>query len=245
MTRRAVMAGVAIFALVAVLGSPTFGVASPAADKSIAQAGLLTLQDFPAGWAPQPAGTSNTKLGAKLVSSIAACKPLRPLLGNGKTAVRANSPSDFTDGSVTLSNAVNVYPSVTRALLPFNAFRERSGRICLQALLKQGLEQDLAAQGKASEVQGLHVAVQPASPPVTLGDGQTALEATITGTTRGIPITIYFEYVIVRVGRALTTFTYEDQSEPISDVMPAVILRSVTRLQSALGLPAGAVTAST
>jgi hypothetical protein len=219
------------------LGAAGVSASAPSSphDKATAQAGALRLQDFPAGWAPKATSSSNSALTLKLVSTIPVCKPLRPLLGNTKTASRAKSSSDFTDGTQTVSNSVAVYPDVAHATLPFAAAKGSTFSTCIQRVLQAAIPIELAKSGKASSVQNLAVAVQPANPGVSAGDDQAAFSATLTVTASGIQQSIYFEDIVIRVGRALDTFSYQNDSSPINDAVPSAIDGSVSRLQAALG----------
>jgi hypothetical protein len=56
----------------------------------------------------------------------------------------------------------------------------------------------------------------------------------VTVTVGGTGRTQYFENLLVRVGRAIDSFSYQSQSAPISDTMPGVVAGSVGRLTAAL-----------
>jgi hypothetical protein len=233
-TVRVVVVGVCSLLLVTT-GASSFA-ASSSPDRGIAQTGVLTLQDFPAGWAPKAKSSSNDALSVKLVSTTPVCKPVRPLYANAKTATRTQSPSDFTDGTLTVSNSVSVYPDVAHADLPFAAAKGPALSACFQRVLQKVIPVELAKSGHASSVQNLAVAVQPTNPGVAAGDDQAAFAATVTVTAKGgAQQSIYFEDIVVRVGRALDTFSYENESSPISDSVPSAINASVARLQAALG----------
>jgi hypothetical protein len=212
----------------------TAALAAPSAnDGAIARAGVLTLEDFPAGWAPTPSLPSNTSLDQRLVGTIPVCKPFRPLIGLAKTRARARSLSDFTDGGLTVSNAVSVFPDEAHAEVSFNAVKTASLSQCFERLLSQVIR----SQARQHEVSlpNLSVIVEPAKPPLQAGDDQGALAATITATANGKEATGYNENVFIRVGRAIDSFTYENDNAPISDYLPTVIDGSVARLQAALG----------
>jgi hypothetical protein len=230
--------GVGLVCAAAIIATGTAPLAALSSnDKSIAQAGVVTLQDLPTGWAPKPSTSSGAAaaLTPKLVLTIPVCKPFRPLLGNSKTAVKARS-SSFTDGSVSFDNSVTVYPDVNRASRPFAAVKAGTGfSRCFEQILQIGLRKLLVKSGHASQVTNLNVSVQSANPGTGAGDDQAAFAATVALRIQGIDQTLYFESVIVRVGRALDTFNYENDSSPIADTMNAVIATSVGRLGVALG----------
>jgi hypothetical protein len=125
---------------------------------------------------------------------------------------------------------------VKGALKPFTAFQGSALSACFQRLLKADLEANLASSGHASQVQNVAVAVQPVTPALDVGgDGQAGFSATVTATASGVQQSVYFEDVIVRVGRALDTFSYENDSSPVSDTEASAVAASVSRLQTALG----------
>jgi hypothetical protein len=208
--------------------------AAPSAnDQAIARAGVLTLEDFPPGWAPTPSLPSNRSLEQRLIRTIPACKPLRPLIGLANTNARAQPHSDFTDGALTISNAVSVFPDVTRAETSFTAAKTTSLSQCLERAFGQLIHS--AATQHGVSLRNVSVIVEPANPPIHSGDDQGAVSATITATANGTPGTGYNEYVFIRVGRAIDSFTYQTDNAPTSDYMLTVVDASVARLQAALG----------
>lgn len=230
---------VSLVAGLAITGGAASAASNP--DKGVAQAGVLTLQDFPNGWAPKPRSPSSS-FPSSIFSKIPVCRQFEVLLANSKTGTHADSRSDFTDGRVTVDNGVVVYPDVAHALKPFTAAKGTALSNCLQQLLKNAIGAELAKKGLSSSVQHLAVVSEPASSGVTAGDDQTAIALTVTFTARGISQSLYVKLVIVRVGRALDTFDFENDTSPITVTLPAVLGASVTRLQAALGLPTRAVT---
>ena len=216
-----------------------FGTAAGApsnADRAIAKTGLLTPQDFPAGWTVKPGSSSSGGPPPSLVACTPACRPFISLLGNSKSAAKAQS-DEFTEGSVTVTNSVDVYPSPARANAPFNAVKTSSFSSCLQVLFAKLLHNELASKGEASALQHASVVATSANPGITLGDDQAAYSLALTASVQGTPINIYFEDVVIRNGRALDSFSFENDTSPITDVMKPVLAQSVRRLRLARGLP--------
>jgi hypothetical protein len=211
--------------------------ASSAADKRIAKAGVLTLQDFPRGWAvnAHSAASSSTLLG-KLISKTAICRQFEPLFANNKAATRAQSPSSFTDGEFTVDNSVAVYPDVAQLLGPCTAIKTTTFRDCAQQLYDKVTRTQLASSDQLP-VDDLAVVAQSASPEVRVGDDQAARAITVTLTDEGISENSYTALIVIRVGRTLDTFNYTNGTRPITATEPTVIGSSVARLQSALGPP--------
>ena len=229
-----------IVAVVGALTVATGGAASgaqPGHDKAIAQAGVLTLSDFPAGWSaakPQSGGTSGA-VEAKLILSIPACRPFVPLIANTKTSARAGTTSDFTDGVTTVSNDVRVYPTVARALVSFDALQGPALGPCFQRLLKAALKVELVRQGQASKIRIVDVSVQHVNPNFSVGgDAQGGFAATITLAASGQQESVYVEVATVRVGRALDNISYQNANGPVTDLVPSAVMASVSRLQAAL-----------
>jgi len=225
---------VLVGALTVALGGAAFG-ASTGHDKAIAQTGVLTLSDFPAGWTPKTqTGGSSGAVEAKLVSSIPSCRPFVPLIANTATSARATTTSDFTDGVTTVSNDVRVYPTVAHALQSFDALASPALNGCFQRLLHAALKKQLVSQGQASKIRIAGVSVQHVNPNLGVGDAEGGFAATITLAASGQQESVYVEAITVRVGRALDNFSYQNPSSPVSDLVPSAVAASVSRLQAAL-----------
>lgn len=227
---QAIVAGLLVSVVIG--GSLAAGVTS-ATDGNLARVGLLTLRDFPPGWAPKP-GSASRSSGAlvnQLVSKIAACRKYKTLIAAKAHEPKARS-SQFTDGSVTISDAVVVRPTAADAAARFAIEKNDPGYVtCYQDLLKRLTAAVVTNSGQP--VENLRSEFQAANPGTTAGDDQAAFAATISLTTRGVDVTAYFEIVGIRVGRTITSFTYESESGPINDVLPSVIQAPVTRLSVA------------
>ena len=223
----------AIVGIVAVsTGAAAFS--DPVADAAAARAGLLTGPDFPSGWAPKPGGASTTPSPLELgIVSTPACRSFKPLVANSKTGTHANSP-DFTDGTTTISNDVVVYPTVANALKPIAAVKGPQLSTCFQRLFKAVVAAKLKSAGQLSKVRNLAVVVQPTAPSVSVGDDQAAFGATVSFTILGARDAVYIEDLLVRVGRATSSISYENDSSPVTDTQPAAVTASVERLQHAL-----------
>jgi len=215
------------------MGGAAFG-ATTGHDKAIAQAGVLTLSDFPAGWTQRPQSGGSGAVEAKLVASIPACRPFVPLIANAQTSARATSKSDFSDGVTTVSNDVRVFPTVANALKSFDALASPALTPCFQRLLRAALKEQLVSQGQASTIRITGVSVQHVNPSLGVGDAEGGFAATITVAGGGQQESVYVEAITVRVGRALDNFSYQDPSGPVSDLVPSAVAASVTRLQAAL-----------
>jgi hypothetical protein len=211
----------------------------PSTDPGIAAAGVVAAQDFPAGWAPTARSGSGGSAD-RLVASAPACKQFKPLLGSTKTAAQVRSPASYSDGAVTVANTVTVYPDLRHADVPFAAIKSGAFSKCLQQVLKQGVRAQLArsasvpgAAGRPPAVQ-IEVAAGSAKPGTTVGDDQTAFTETLTLSRQGGRRTLYFEDVLIRVGRAIDSFSYQSDAAPIADTLNGVVSASVGRLAAAI-----------
>jgi len=203
-------------------------------DQRAANAGLLQLQDFPAGWTASPNTSNDNGSTRKALARVAVCKPFLPLLGTARAGSRANGKSTFQFNGLNMSNSVVVYPTLASANRTFAASQSAAFRTCTEQLLRRGLTQQLRQQGQASAVANLTVTVQLLSPGLSVGDVQSAVTATVTLPVSGTTTRLYIEDVFVRTGRAVDSFAYENDSAPISDTVPSAITASVTRLETAL-----------
>lgn len=219
--------------ILGVWGGVPAGATSPK-DQRAAQAGLLTLQDFPAGWTASPNSSNDNSATKKAIDTIAACKPFRPLLGNAKAGSRADAKSTFGLSGLSVSNNIVVFPTLAGANRTVRASKSGAFSACTQRLLQQGITQQLNDTGQAAEVQHLAVAVQLLSAGVSVGDDQSAVGATVTLSVGGTTTSLHVEDIFIRAGRAIDSFSYEDDTNPITDTVPSAISASVTRLAGAL-----------
>jgi len=227
----------AVVVSVAVLSAAGAGIAAAArspGDQRAANAGLLRLSDFPAGWTASPNTSNDNGSTRKALTRVASCKPFVPLLGTAKAGSRANGKSTFGLNGLSMSNSIVVYPTLASANRTFTASESAAFRTCTEQLLQRGLTQQLRQAGQASEVPSFAVTVQLLNPGVSVGDAQSAVGATVTLPTRGATTSLYIEDIFVRTGRAIDSFAYEDDRDPITDTAPSAITASVTRLEAAL-----------
>ena len=135
MGRRLVAGLLAVGVATGLLVVPVGASQLPKPDKAIAQAGLLTIADFPAGWTQQPAAKSKP-------SKLKSCKTIEAVSSSSQR-YEEKSP-DFVQGDARVSNAVFVFPNVKKAkayLAPF----QRSGKVCLQDSVRKALPEATVA----------------------------------------------------------------------------------------------------
>jgi hypothetical protein len=205
---------------------------SPA--QRIARAGVLTIGDFSAGWGSQVESSSGTPSLSKVYSTLPICKPFLALLATRSTAVRASS-ADFINGGLDVSNRVAVYSDRATASRPFAAAKTVQFSGCIQQAYERGIRLELIKSGQASAAPGLAVSVEPANPGIAAGDDQFAVGATVGVTLGGVQQHFGFEMIAIRVGRVGDTFSYADETGPITDVEPNAVHASVSRIRAALG----------
>ena len=174
-----VKAIVAVLLVSLVIGGGLAGGVTSATDGNLARAGLLTLRDFPPGWAPKPGGTrgGSGALVDQLVSKIASCRKYETLIVAKAHEPKARS-SQFTDGTVTISDAVIVRPTAADAAARFAIEKDDPGYVtCYQDLLKRFVAKVVTNSGQS--VENLRSEFQAANPGTTAGDDQAAFAATV------------------------------------------------------------------
>lgn len=134
-----------------------------------------------------------------------------------------------------MSNRVAVYSDRATASRPFTAAKAVQFSGCIQQAFEQGIRLELIKTGQASAAPGLAVSVEPANPGIAAGDDQFAVGATVGVTLDGVQQHFGFEMIAIRVGRVGDTFSYADETGPITDVEPNAVHASVSRIRAALG----------
>jgi hypothetical protein len=205
--RKLIAATAAAFAVV-LLAAPV--AADEEEDQAIADESVLTIDDLPEGWVEGDAADDDDPAEGE----VPACEAIERAIDRGDRVPHAESP-DFDDGNdpnavTSVSNEVFVFPKAKGAkqyLKPFNA----DGEECLQ--------------GRAEAIPGaLDVSLVELDVEGT-GVGYTVF---VTLESNGEQLTLANDIVVIRVGRAITTFAAENVDEPLQegpDILDAVLGR--------------------
>jgi hypothetical protein len=230
MMRRA--AGVAAVALAMALGGLTrTASASPSSsdDRDIANRAVLTIDDVPSGYrqgsVPSSAQPPNNR----------ACRTYRPEYRRARGQAEARSHTFEQGNGQAVANHVTVWSDEAGATGFMRVVSNDSMAACLKAVISPIVENSL--KKNATRYDKLDVAVgRESSPPI--GDDQVSYQAKFTVHQGSTSVSIYVDYQLVRMSRAVTvfefinTFTPFDQSERSN-----IVGTGVSRLSSALGLP--------
>ena len=199
--------------------------ATKANDAAIVKAGLLTIDDFPPGWAQSPPSSSGDtnlngygKTCAALQKKVDAAKRLRTAHG---------SSPDFKQGSTQqISNVAGTYRTIAGAKAALAALRNPSVNTCLQKSLTSQL--DSKAQSGVKYTSSIGRLSVP-----KVGDDTLGYEIAVTANQSGLTLHLYIDLQLVRVGRAGMTFTFQGEgSSPMLDNQ-ALVQTVVGRVQAA------------
>jgi hypothetical protein len=226
---RRLACGVAL-ALVALTAGPA--AAATSSDQQLAKAGVLQLSDFPSGWkqgARSPASDAQVDAQA---AKIASCRPFRAFTAENRKHPRAKSP-DFDFGQASVTNTVSVFPSTAKAVAAMTTFRDDKLPTCLRELFnavftKQLHKDKTVAKQLASITTDVGLAKD-----VSIGDDAVVYQGTVDvklkdGTTQ----TVGLGFLTVRVGTALSGYSYTSDTDISAALQPAIVT-SVSRLQRA------------
>jgi hypothetical protein len=210
--------------LVAAAAAPAAGAARAASTREITNAGVLRSSDFPDGYASQAHDRTSDTETQKRAAKLPDCKRLVGFRAAVDRTPKAQSP-DFTTGTSTVSNTVNVFPTVAKARAALTSFAASGVVDCFDALVGQvassaggSVEPDL---GRTTDVG--------------VGDQSVAFEGPVQITEKdGSTSTLSFGVLAARFGRVVTVFNYSS-GDDISAVVQHATDESSARLRAALG----------
>ena len=230
MTRALARFACGTLAVALAIGATSGAAASNA--KTVAQAGVLRLSDFPTGWKQSRRASSSDKELDALAAEIASCKPFLAFGRANKKNPRVKSPNfDLHQAHVT--NAVSVYPSAAKATVAMRSFTD--------ARLPDCFKQLFSAEFKAQLVKDKQVARQLRSVKVNIGrlDGvqigneAAAYKGTVdVGLKDGTVTSIGVAFIAVRVDGAIAGYSYTADTDISAALQPAIV-SSISRLQDA------------
>lgn len=204
-----------------------------AADRAAAQAALLTLSDFPAGWSEVPDDEEDVE-GAD--REVAACvgQTGDSIIDTGEAEA---STGDFTDpeGNVTISETVGLAVSEDDATSQLAALEEPGVTGCIQSAFRDFIADEidnpptpaesLPEGASVGDVTFGRLNVMP------VGDQTVAYRATIPISVEGFTIDFYIDVVLVRVGRSLAALSIGSVLSPYpTDQLDGLLATAVERL---------------
>jgi hypothetical protein len=211
-------------ALVAALAGPAVARAHVAAtDRALLDAGTLTSADVASTWtASKQHDTSD-----KSFAGIAACKQIRAASSAARKRVPRRLSPTFTDlrspnQLTSAEDTVYAFKDAASADRFLSVYKATDAQTCLTTATKK-------AVGRAA----VRVTAAPVANLQGVGDDNAGWEATLQATDRaGNPVTVVFDVVAVRVGRAFVGFDFSNQGGPLGQARP-VIAAVVQRVAAA------------
>jgi hypothetical protein len=220
----------AIAVVMIVLATTAAGAASQSGDVGIARAGVFIATDFPAAFQSVAGSNSSASETVKLAKGVDGCAPYVSLLKTSIPLPQAKS-SRFSDGTRTISNDVNVFPSTRPAGAALALYAKPSVVGCLESLVEKQVRQDPDARNSIDDV----VASLDRQDIAGLGDGSVVYEGNIVITgTDGTKSQIGVGSAAVQVGRAVDVVSYTTTGGDLTEVLSPAIDTSVVRLRTAL-----------
>jgi hypothetical protein len=216
--------------------APVAGAASGGGDAKIAKAGVLVASDLPATWSEHKRDTSSDNAADAAAAKIPSCKAYRSFRQSLEAVKRSRVQSpDFELGQSTFNNTVNVFASEKSADKVLTTFGGSTIATCTEKLFTALLRQQIASDKKtAAQVKGIEVVVEPYDV-TNYGDDTVAYEGSATVTLKdGTTINIGLGNTAVRVGRAVSDYSYTVFDQAAVDALSPAVEKSIARLQAAL-----------
>jgi hypothetical protein len=208
--------------ILAVPVAASLALAGPAAaagsDKAILKAGVIRKADVPADWTSK---RSNARSDA--LRGLKECKKINTAVAAAKKDEPRARSREFADPvpehATTAENAVYAFQNKKDAGKFVSAYKGAAAAACFQRL--------------GTEVERNRPAATPPSVgPITdlqgVGDEATGYEIAATYTQNGGEATLYIDFIVVRVGRAVLGFAFTNVNGRITqgpDIVGAVVQR--------------------
>ena len=200
-------------------------------DKAVAQAALLTLADFPAGWSEVPTGDETDGDAA---NKLAACVGRESILDVGGAKA---STGDFTDpeGNVTISQQVGIAETVDEAAAQLAGLEEPGVTACIQEATRELFADlienpptpaDSLPEGAAiGEVTFGRLNVSP------VGEQLVAYRLTVPISVEAFTIDFYLDLVFVRQARSVANLQFGSPLEPYAtEELDRIVALAASRL---------------
>jgi len=208
--------------------------ASGTSDREIAKAGVLTVDDMPAGYrqgsVPSMTAPRNNR----------ACRTYYPEYRKLRRQTNARSPRFEQGNGQAVANIVYVWSDATGAdeFMRIVSSSEIAG--CLKDILAPNVKSSLKKDNVSYDSLTVDVGAE-SSPSV--GDEQVSYQAKITVRKGSSSEALYADYQVVRVSRGVAAFNFLSAFTPFDQSDRSDIIgKSITRLGDALGV---SVTTST
>lgn len=203
------------------------------ADQAAAQAALLTLSDFPAGWSEVPADDEGDDDADR---EVAACvgQTGDSIIDTGEAEA---STGDFTDpeGNVTISETVGLAVSADDATSQLAALDEPGVTGCIQSAFRDFIADQIDNPPTPADSLPEGASVGDVTfgrlNVTSVGDQTVAYRATIPISVEGFNVDFYIDVVLVRVGRSIAALNVASVLSPYpTEQLDALLATAVQRL---------------
>lgn len=192
---------------------PLAGTGSPAeaaADEALADSTLLTLDDLPDGWRALPRPAEQSVLGRPELADLARCLGMD---GEGLDTdfPHAGTPTFLSPAGDMVTARVSLAPDDTRPRRAIEALRDPGAPDCYaEAFQGAGVfgPDEAPADVEVGTVSGVPL------PYADFGNTTVAWRMSVPMSAGNQQVNLYLDTVVVRVGRALITFTFQSQIRP-------------------------------
>jgi hypothetical protein len=189
-------AGLMVTLAFAMPGGASVGTKPSAKDVAILDAGVITATDVPSSWI----SSRQPDTDSKDFEGISACKQIRSLIDAAKKSVPRMLSPMFSDpasssGATRASDTVLAFKSVGAANKYLRAFQSPDAGTCYRKALEH-----------TNSASGLQVSPIPALQGT--GDANAGYEVTASVVGRGQRLAVYFDVLVIRVGRAIVAFQF-------------------------------------
>lgn len=201
-----------------------------AADEDRADAAVVRIEDLPDGWEAEPGSSADD--GEEDEPVLPECEAMEEADERGRTA-EATSES-FVRENTQLGSSVSFYADDALAATAFAARFEDEVRSCLEEVIGTGMEQGIA-EDPAIPAGAAQVDVHVGDLSVeAVGDERGGWSATVEATVGGVPLSMYADLIVVRVGRVLIDFTTLSFFTPLGEPHGPILTAGVERVTAAL-----------
>ncbi len=190
---------------------PEAPVQDVAADAAAAEAALLTLSDFPAGWSevPDEEDTSNQKLLDRVYECLG---PDAVEMFNSETEARTGNFTDPDDES-SVNQTVALAPTLESAEAYIAGASASGVAECLTTVYREEIPALLSGEGMPADVEVGEITVG-ALNVGEIGQGTFAYRITAPVSSQGFTVDIVTDFVAVRAGRSVSGLNFQSTFDP-------------------------------
>jgi hypothetical protein len=216
-----------VFILAAVPVATAVAVAAPAAsadsksDKAILKAGVVTRADVPADWTSSKASTTDRAF------KVPECKEIRAAVDTAKRKAPRAQSRQFEEpgsaGTAFADSTVYAFANVDAATKLVAPYQSANAPTCFEA-------------GTTKALSGTKAAGSPTVSPITdlqgVGDDAVGYEIQVPFTSGTESASLYLDFVVVRVGRAVIGFRFSNGDARLPEA-PGIVQSVVQRVAGA------------